>query len=172
MSNLFFPLSHCGHATSRHVSDRWSTSGFVFSLGHEAISWSSKKQPIIALSSTEPKYRGIAIATCEEIWLKLLRKDSIYLSMNRYIPTATMKVVYNSHRIWTKMFPHLVALSRCLGTHNRGRCWSPTHRQQPPICWYLHQSARSGKASTDFDGAWPSATRHLKLEGEGRSQNP
>ena len=75
MSNLFFPLSHCGHATSRHVSDRWSTSGFVFSLGHEAISWSSKKQPTFALSNTEAEYRGAAIATYETIGLKRLLKD-------------------------------------------------------------------------------------------------
>ena len=37
--------------------------------------WSSKKQPIVALSSTEAKYRGAALATCEAIWLKRLLKD-------------------------------------------------------------------------------------------------
>ena len=57
------------------VSDRRSTSGFVFSLGSGAVSWSSKKQPTVALSSTEAEYRGAAIATCEEIWLKRLLKD-------------------------------------------------------------------------------------------------
>jgi hypothetical protein len=39
------------------VSDRRSTSGFMFSLGSGAVSWSSKKQPIVALSSTEAKYK-------------------------------------------------------------------------------------------------------------------
>ena len=57
------------------VFDRRSTSGFVFSLGSGLISWSSKKQPTIALSRTEAKYRGAAIATCEVIWLKRLLKD-------------------------------------------------------------------------------------------------
>ena len=57
------------------VSDRRSTSGFVFSLGSGAVSWSSKKQPTVALSSTEAEYRGAAIATCEAIWLKRLLKD-------------------------------------------------------------------------------------------------
>ena len=40
------------------MGDRRSTSGFMFSLGSAAITWSSKKQPMIALSSREAKYRG------------------------------------------------------------------------------------------------------------------
>ena len=32
--------------------DRRSTSGYVFNFGSAAVSWSSKKQPIVALSST------------------------------------------------------------------------------------------------------------------------
>ena len=57
------------------VSDRRSTSGFIFSLGSGAVSWSSKKQPTVTLSSTEAEYRGAVIATCEAIWLKRLLKD-------------------------------------------------------------------------------------------------
>ena len=55
---------------ARNVSDQRSTSGFFFSLGGGAITWSSKKQPTVALSSTEAEYKGTTIATCEEIWLK------------------------------------------------------------------------------------------------------
>ena len=51
------------------VVDRRSTSGFMFSLGSAAITWSSKKQPTIALSSTEAKYRGATVAACEVAWL-------------------------------------------------------------------------------------------------------
>ena len=39
------------------------------------IAWSIKKHPTVALSSTEAKYRGAAVATCEAIWLKQLLKD-------------------------------------------------------------------------------------------------
>jgi hypothetical protein len=35
------------------VNDRKSTSGDAFKLGSGAISWSSKKQPIVTLSTTE-----------------------------------------------------------------------------------------------------------------------
>ena len=57
------------------ISDRRSTSGFMFFLGSVAISWSSKKQPTVALSSTEAEYRGAAMAACEVAWLQKLLAD-------------------------------------------------------------------------------------------------
>jgi hypothetical protein len=47
------------------ISNRRSTSGFMFSFGSAAVTWSSKKQPTVALSSTEAEYRGAAMAACE-----------------------------------------------------------------------------------------------------------
>ncbi len=58
-----------------NVSDRRSTSGFMFSFGSGVVSWNSKKQPIVALSSTEVEYRGVAIAACEVVWLQKLLSD-------------------------------------------------------------------------------------------------
>ncbi len=52
-----------------NVSDRRSTNGFMFSFQSGAINWSSKKQPIVTLSSTKAKYRGATIPACEVIWL-------------------------------------------------------------------------------------------------------
>ncbi len=52
-----------------NVSNRRSTSGFMFSFGSGAVSWSSKKQPIVALLNTEAEYRGATIVTCEIVWL-------------------------------------------------------------------------------------------------------
>ena len=58
-----------------YKADRRSASEFVFSLGSGAISWSSKKQPTVSLSSTEAEYRGATVATCEVVWLKRILKD-------------------------------------------------------------------------------------------------
>jgi hypothetical protein len=57
------------------ISNRRSTSGFMFSFGSAAITWSSKKQLIVALSNTEAKYRGVAMATCEVAWFRKLLGD-------------------------------------------------------------------------------------------------
>jgi hypothetical protein len=49
---------------------RRSTSGYVFSIGSAAISWSSKRQPTVSLSSCEAEYIGQTNATKEAMWLQ------------------------------------------------------------------------------------------------------
>ena len=46
-------------------TNRKSTSGYVFILAEGPISWSSKKQSAIALSSTEAEYRGVVNAATQ-----------------------------------------------------------------------------------------------------------
>ena len=48
---------------------RESVSGFVFTLAGGAVSWSSKKQQSVALSSTESEYMALLHALKEQIWL-------------------------------------------------------------------------------------------------------
>ncbi|KAM4045526.1 uncharacterized protein ACNLHF_009382 [Anomaloglossus baeobatrachus] len=55
--------------------DRKSTSGYVFKIGESSISWSSRKQVSVALSSTEAEYVSTAYASQEIIWLKQLMDD-------------------------------------------------------------------------------------------------
>jgi hypothetical protein len=54
------------------LKTRRSTSGFVFNIGSSAISWSSKRQPTIALSTCEAEYMAQTVATKEAIWLRQL----------------------------------------------------------------------------------------------------
>jgi len=49
---------------------RHSISGYSYHFGHGAVSWSSKKQLIIALSSTEAEYIAQTHAAKEGIWLR------------------------------------------------------------------------------------------------------
>ena len=54
-----------------------SISGFAFFVGIGAISWSSKKQPIITLSSTEAEYVALTHSSKDIIWIhKLLTELS------------------------------------------------------------------------------------------------
>lgn len=52
--------------------DRKSTSGYVFMMGSGAISWSSKKQQIVTLSTTEAEFVATASCACQAIWLRRL----------------------------------------------------------------------------------------------------
>jgi hypothetical protein len=51
---------YCDSDWASDSNDRKSTGGFIFCLAGGAISWSSKKQPIIALSTAEAEY----VAAC------------------------------------------------------------------------------------------------------------
>jgi hypothetical protein len=68
--------------------NRRSTSGYLFKIGDGAISWSSKKQRTVALSSTEAEYMAATQATKEAVWLCLLL-DEIGYTQNK-IPTTIM----------------------------------------------------------------------------------
>ncbi|KAI3708032.1 hypothetical protein L2E82_37034 [Cichorium intybus] len=50
--------------------DSRSTSGYIFTLGSGAISWQSKKQSVVALSSAEAEYMSLSLAGCQAIWLR------------------------------------------------------------------------------------------------------
>lgn len=72
----------CGYTDSDWAGDstRRSTSGYLFNLGSGAISWSSKRQATVALSTCEAEYIGQTQATKEAVWLRkllnqLLRPD-------------------------------------------------------------------------------------------------
>jgi hypothetical protein len=58
--------------------DCMSTNGCTFFLGTTPVSWSSKKQDEVAMSSSESKYVAMAEATKEGIWIQnLLRELSL-----------------------------------------------------------------------------------------------
>ena len=52
--------------------NRKSTSGYFTLLGGNLVTWRSKKQKVIALSSAEAEFRGIAKGLTEILWLKKL----------------------------------------------------------------------------------------------------
>ena len=57
------------------MDDRKSTSGNLFMLGSGAVSWSSKKQTVTSLSTTEAEYISACSAACQAVRLRSLLAD-------------------------------------------------------------------------------------------------
>lgn len=67
-----------------NTTDRRSTSGYFMFGGGNLVTWRSKKQKVVALSSAEAEFRGMAKGLCELMWLKRL------LTKIGFAPTSEM----------------------------------------------------------------------------------
>jgi hypothetical protein len=66
--------------------DRRSTAGYFTFVGGNLVTWRSKKQNVVTLSSAEAEFRGMVKGICELMWLKTL------LTELGYGPTKEMKL--------------------------------------------------------------------------------
>ena len=57
------------------ATNRKSTSGYFTFVGGNLVTWRSKRQKVVALSSAEAEFRGMARGMCELLWLKRLMAD-------------------------------------------------------------------------------------------------
>ncbi|PLW15082.1 hypothetical protein PCASD_21521 [Puccinia coronata f. sp. avenae] len=78
----------CGYADADWAScpeSRRSVSGNLILLDGNVISWKSKKQPTLSLSSTEAEYKSIGDITKEIMWIKTLLKKIFNVQLK--VPT-------------------------------------------------------------------------------------
>ena len=72
------PFGEYGYADAdwgaNHI-DRKSISGNAYMLGGTAISWSSKKQPTVALSTMEAEYMSLSHAATQALWIRQLFEE-------------------------------------------------------------------------------------------------
>jgi hypothetical protein len=68
-------VGYCDSDWAGCTEDRRSTSGQIFLLGTSVISWSSKKQATVALSSAEAEYIALNSAACQAVWLRKILED-------------------------------------------------------------------------------------------------
>ena len=75
-----------GYSNSDWAGDkknRKSTSGFIFMLNGDPVSWCSKRQLTVVLSSTEAKYIALTIPAKKATWLRLLLTELGFLQPNQ-----------------------------------------------------------------------------------------
>ena len=71
---------------AKSYDDKKSTSGYVFCLGTNIISWCSKKQNSIALSA-ETEYNAANEIVCQSVWLRRILCD---LQQDALDPTSIL----------------------------------------------------------------------------------
>jgi hypothetical protein len=68
------------------MEDRKAISGYAFMINGGAVSWSTKKQEIISLSTTESEYVAVTYAAKEALWLRSL----IFQLFGTVLPSTTL----------------------------------------------------------------------------------
>ena len=64
-------VSHVAADFAKAIDDRYFVSGYIFYLYGDRISWQSRSQPTIALSSMEAEYMVASFATQKELGINI-----------------------------------------------------------------------------------------------------
>ncbi|XP_055916453.1 uncharacterized protein LOC129949190 [Eupeodes corollae] len=68
-------VGFCDADYANDLDERKSVSGYVFLAQGGAISWGSRKQATVALSTAEAEYISMGVAVQEAMWLKGIQKE-------------------------------------------------------------------------------------------------
>ncbi|KAG9446519.1 hypothetical protein H6P81_012647 [Aristolochia fimbriata] len=142
-----------GFVDSDHAGDRdngRSTSGYVFTVGGIAVSWVSKLQKVVALSSTEAEYVAATKASKEYIWLKSLMNElgfdnacrlysdsqsAIHLAKNSAFHSRTKHIHLRYHFIRTLLEEGQLKLEKIDGKKNPADMLTkPVEGQKLSLC--------------------------------------
>ncbi|RVX13416.1 Retrovirus-related Pol polyprotein from transposon TNT 1-94 [Vitis vinifera] len=127
---LPYQTSFASSKEDTKVLERKSTSGYVFMLSLGAVSWSSKEQPVVSLSTTEVEFIAATSCACQAIWLR-----RIFEGLNHAQHHSTTVYCDNSSAI---------KLSKNLMMH--GRC------KHIDICFhFLHELTKDGIVEMDLE---------------------
>lgn len=76
-------VGYCDSDWASDIDKRRSTTGYVFMLHNCPISWNSKRQSTVALSTTEAEFMSMVAATQEGLWLNKLQCEIFPNSSNQ-----------------------------------------------------------------------------------------
>ena len=63
---------YCDFDWASCANDRKSTSRYCMFVGGNLVSWKSKKQSAVAMSTIEAEYKAIVVGVAEMLWLRTL----------------------------------------------------------------------------------------------------
>ena len=91
------------------LDDKKSTSRHVFHLGTNLISWASKKQPIVSISSTEAEYVAATSASCQAMWLRRILKDISHIEKDQtpIFCDKTSTIALSKNHVFHKKIIHI-----------------------------------------------------------------
>ena len=74
-----------------NANGRKSQSGYLLKLCGGSISWASKRQKVVALSSTEAEYFAASLACQEAVWLRTMLEDIGFIQNQPTVIRRTIK---------------------------------------------------------------------------------
>jgi hypothetical protein len=113
------------------LDTRRSTTGYLFKVWGGLVAWKSKRQPTVALSTTEAEYMASSAATRQATWLRVLLND-----LGAGLPVDEPISINNDNK-------GCIALSKNPVHHERSKHIDMQHH-------YLRQNVEEKKVSLDF----------------------
>jgi len=127
-----------------NVSDRKSTSGYFTFVRGNLVTWRTKKQKVVALSSAEAEFRGMAKGLCELLWLRRLLTNIGFtpsFEMNLFCDNkAAIDISHPVHMIepstlrWIDILSSRTLTKKLFGAHlsNQKTSWQIYSQRQCP----------------------------------------
>jgi ATP-binding cassette subfamily B (MDR/TAP) protein 1 len=76
------------------IDTRWSTIGYVFTVGGTTVSWISRLQKVNALSTTEAEYVATTEAAKEMIWLQFFMEELGHPQEDNYLYSDSQSAIH------------------------------------------------------------------------------
>jgi hypothetical protein len=108
---------------------RRSITGYIFDVAGGSVSWASKKQPTVTLSTVEAKYMAASNATKEAMWLRVLLEDLGF-------PQTQATTIHNDSK-------GCIALSRGTVLHSHAKHITIHHH-------FIHERIKSSEVNLKY----------------------